>query len=185
MSPSSSYDIAVLGAGMLGSSCAKHLAKDYPGLRIALIGPDECRTNESAGGCFGAWFDEGRITRIFDSSPFWETLGTYISTPLNIVGLEKDAVFSAHESIKRYRSIESESGIPFFTECGFLTINTPGLNKDLKAFHNSAKSVQLKGHECQRIQGADDWKRRFPYMTGVPKDHQALGYYQPDTAGAA
>ena len=65
------YDIAVLGAGMLGSSCAKHLSKDYPGLRVVLVGPDERQTED----CFGAWFDEGRITRIFDSSPYWEELG--------------------------------------------------------------------------------------------------------------
>ena len=71
MSSAVVYDIAVLGAGMLGSSCAKHLSKEYPRLKIVLIGPDETQTED----CFGAWFDEGRITRIFDSSPFWEHLG--------------------------------------------------------------------------------------------------------------
>ena len=64
-----SFDIAVIGAGMIGSSCAKYLADI--GLETVLIGPQEKQKLQ----CHGAWFDEARITRIFDSSPYWMDLG--------------------------------------------------------------------------------------------------------------
>ncbi len=35
------YDVAVIGAGMIGSAAAKHAAKSNPGLSVCLVGPPE------------------------------------------------------------------------------------------------------------------------------------------------
>ena len=39
-----SYDVAVIGAGMIGSSCAKYLSA--MGLKVLLAGPDEGDTEK-------------------------------------------------------------------------------------------------------------------------------------------
>ena len=64
------YDVAVIGAGMIGSSAAKYVAMES-GIKCILIGP-----NEPQMGIHAAWFDEGRITRKLDKSPIWRDLGT-------------------------------------------------------------------------------------------------------------
>ena len=35
------FDVAIIGAGMMGSSAAKYAAKLNPGLKVCLIGPPE------------------------------------------------------------------------------------------------------------------------------------------------
>ena len=63
------YDVAIIGAGMIGSSAAKYVAED--GVKCILIGPKEPNN-----GIHAAWFDEGRITRKLDKSIIWRDLGT-------------------------------------------------------------------------------------------------------------
>ena len=60
----------MVGAGPFGSSACKYLTAVL-GLNAVLIGPGESETDHY----HGAWFDEGRITRVFDSSPYWQDLG--------------------------------------------------------------------------------------------------------------
>ena len=66
-------DVAVIGAGMIGSSAAKYVAMER-GIKCILIGP-----NEPQMGIHAAWFDEGRITRKLDKSPIWRDLGTILT----------------------------------------------------------------------------------------------------------
>ena len=68
------YDIAVIGAGLIGSAASKHISILKPeSLKVCLIGPD----NNDVSGSHGAWFDEGRITRIFEPiNPYWMQLST-------------------------------------------------------------------------------------------------------------
>lgn len=61
-------DVAVIGAGMIGSSVAKYVTEDVQSL--VLIGPDHPFL-----GIHAAWFDEGRITRKIDKNPNWRILG--------------------------------------------------------------------------------------------------------------
>ncbi|XP_060558104.1 uncharacterized protein LOC132718426 isoform X2 [Ruditapes philippinarum] len=85
------YDLCVVGAGMIGSSAARH-ATVTSGLSTCLIGPSEPKGKRSAQNVaiYGSYFDEGRITRCLDKDFVWSTL--------------------AQESIKRYRDIERQSG---------------------------------------------------------------------------
>ena len=61
-------EIAVIGAGMIGSSAAKYVAAEAQS--SVLIGPDH-----PLQGIHAAWFDEGRITRKIDRNPNWRILG--------------------------------------------------------------------------------------------------------------
>ena len=62
------YDVAIVGAGMIGSSAAKYVSEDS--IKTILIGPSEPQS-----GIHGAWFDEGRITRKLDKNQVWRNLG--------------------------------------------------------------------------------------------------------------
>lgn len=90
--------IAIVGAGMIGSAAARHLAK--AGHDVVLIGPGEPADFASHRGAFASHYDEGRITRMNDRKPFFAR--------------------AAAASIRRYGEIEAESGISFFTPCGAL-----------------------------------------------------------------
>ena len=64
------YDVAIIGAGMIGSSAAKYMSEDTYSVKTILIGPSEPQS-----GIHGAWFDEGRITRKLDKNHVWRNLG--------------------------------------------------------------------------------------------------------------
>ena len=92
----SSFDVVVIGRGMIGAAAARHLAES--GLSTALIGPDEPEDRRAGAGPFSSHPDEGRITRIAARTMIWAEL--------------------AARSIARYRDIEIRSGIPFYTRTG-------------------------------------------------------------------
>lgn len=92
------FEFVVVGKGMMGAAAARHLA--VAGAQVALIGPEEPSDRKAHAGVFASHYDEGRITRTIDSDADWARL--------------------ANRSIARYRAIEAESGIPFYTEAGCL-----------------------------------------------------------------
>lgn len=89
-------DIAVVGRGLMGTACARHLAE--AGCRVALIGPDEPVERRTHDGPFGSFHDAGRITRSIAEDPVWSRLST--------------------RSIARYADLGARSGIDFLTPCG-------------------------------------------------------------------
>lgn len=149
------YDTAVIGAGMIGSSAARYLPH-YTTQPNVLIGPREDQSCE--GGVYGAWFDEGRITRVFDFSATWRKLAT--------------------TSIERYRSIEQQSGIKFFSEVGYLTVVRSDY-QNMDKFHETAQILHQDGYKCE-LMDVHRLKERFPYLQ-FPSD--SLAYFQPDKAG--
>ena len=66
------FDVAVIGAGLIGSAVAKYVSLETK--NSVLIGPDRPQN-----GIYGAWFDEGRITRKLDRKPHWRNLGILAS----------------------------------------------------------------------------------------------------------
>lgn len=106
------FQAVVIGAGMMGSSAAKYLAKSLE--RVALIGPGEPKDPAVHEGVFASHYDAGRITRTIDPDSDWARL--------------------ANRSIARYAEIERESGIKFYTEAGCLVVGpTPGGDNQLIA----------------------------------------------------
>jgi sarcosine oxidase len=69
------YDVAVVGAGLIGSACAKYAGA--LGAKTVLVGPREDQREETS--LHGAWFDEGRIARKSSPEPHWQELGAECS----------------------------------------------------------------------------------------------------------
>ncbi|NKX45327.1 NAD(P)/FAD-dependent oxidoreductase [Roseicyclus persicicus] len=91
-------DVAVVGRGLMGTACARHLAG--AGLRVALVGPDEPADRAAHDGPFGSFHDAGRITRAIAQDPVWARLAT--------------------RSIARYAELEARGGLPFYNARGGL-----------------------------------------------------------------
>lgn len=127
--------IAIVGAGMIGSAAARHLAK--AGHDVTLIGPGEPADWSSHTGAFASHYDEGRITRINDRRPFFAR--------------------ASAASIRRYGEIEAESGIPFFTECGALIAGGPDY---IAAVEIATEALSVKREHLDRQQ----LKVRFPFL---------------------
>ena len=94
------YDIAVIGNGLMGSAALRHLTVSCPELKVCGIGPAEPLDRRRHTGVFASHYDQGRITRILDPSPLWGKL--------------------ARESIARYPVIEAASGVVFHHRVGCL-----------------------------------------------------------------
>ena len=94
------YDIAVIGAGLMGSAALRHLALEFPQLRVCAIGPPEPADRKTHRGVFASHYDQGRITRVLDPSLMWGQM--------------------AQESIAQYPVIERASGIVFHHRAGCL-----------------------------------------------------------------
>ena len=140
MSGAAAFDLAIIGHGMVGAAAARHAATTT-GARVALIGPaEQPRTLWNDISTFGAHFDEGRITRKTDIDPVWARL--------------------AARSIDRYAEIEEESGIPFFSEVGHLTVSLLGSDTLAK---RSAIARDLAVREIQEL-SAEGLSSRFPVL---------------------
>lgn len=98
---SSLADVAIVGAGMFGAAAAKYLSRE--GLRVVAIGPAEPACDQRADQhAFAAHYDQGRICRRLGWDPVWAYL---------------DA-----RSLERFRGIEAESGVEFFSDRGSLIL---------------------------------------------------------------
>lgn len=89
-------DIAIVGRGLMGTACARHLAE--AGVSVALIGPDEPADPARHDGPFASHHDAARITRHIATDPDWARL--------------------SKRSLDRYRDLEARSGIAFYHPCG-------------------------------------------------------------------
>ncbi|SMX45167.1 FAD-dependent oxidoreductase [Actibacterium lipolyticum] len=149
--------IAVIGRGLIGSAAARHLA--MAGHDVVLIGPSEPSDKPTHQGVFASHYDEGRITRALDPSPFWSEV--------------------SRASIARYREIEAVSGVPFFSDVGAVMAGTEDgdFMRRVKAVRDDA------GIKADAYQGAE-LAARFPYFhfpDGVLALHEksGAGYISP------
>ncbi|MCY4178961.1 MAG: FAD-dependent oxidoreductase [Litoreibacter sp.] len=127
--------VAVIGAGLMGSAAARHLAK--AGVDVTLIGPGEPENKRTHQGVHGSHYDEGRITRHNALKPFW-------------VEVTKAA-------IARYPEVEAESGISFFTETGALMAGDDAWMGQVDA------AALMHGVESHAL-GSDGLRETFPFF---------------------
>ena len=92
-------DVTVIGAGLVGSAAARHLAES--GSSVTLIGAAEGNGMH----VHASHYDEARITRRLGPSTIWSDL--------------------ANEAMQRYGDIEARSGIRFHRPCGHLRCDLP------------------------------------------------------------
>lgn len=103
------YDIIVIGKGLIGSAAAKYLAASQP--NIALIGPDEPEDYEHSL-VFASHYDQARVQRMIGKDEAWTRLNT--------------------DSVQQYESIAAQSGIQFHQPVGCLYVNPEGQDAYLK-----------------------------------------------------
>ena len=91
-------DFIVVGGGMMGAPCARHLAE--AGHSVALVAAPEPADRTRAAGPFASHHDAARITRRVAADPDWS--------------------LASRRSIARYRDLEARSGETIFREVGAL-----------------------------------------------------------------
>jgi len=133
------YDLCVIGKGLIGAAAARHLAR--AGTSVVLVGPDEPESKETHAGVFGSHYDEGRITRITDPKPVWARL--------------------AAASIARYQEIERDGGIRFFSQVGTLTFTSGEVGTE--HIERVAANGEAEGAEVERLD-PDAMVARFPAL---------------------
>ena len=144
---------AVIGAGMIGSAAARHLAE--AGHDVILIGPSEPDDKSKHSGAFASHYDAGRITRGLATDPFWAQ--------------------ASLASIARYRQIEADSGISFYNDVGCLLAG-PKDAKHLQDVGRVAKDLRIDARHLSQ----KDMQDRFPFFAFSEDD---IGYFEAKNAG--
>lgn len=88
------YDVAVVGAGLLGAAAARHLAE--ADLSVAVVGPTEPTDPFHDRGPFGAHYDESRLAGRFHPDPVEMELAT--RTLAAIAAIERRVGWTIHRS---------------------------------------------------------------------------------------
>lgn len=150
------YDVIVIGAGLMGSAAARHLALD--GAKVALIGPAEPDHKATHDGVFASHYDAARITRKIDRRANW-------------------ARFS-QAAIGRYAQIEQQSGQRFFSAAGAI-IAGPEQGAGSDFIHAAQSNAKADGVKHDRLRGPE-LRARFAYFD-FPDGILAL--YEAEEAG--
>jgi sarcosine oxidase len=136
-------EVAVFGTGMFGAAAAKYLSRE--GVKVIAIGPAEPTGDEPVDQhSFAAHYDQGRICRRLGWDPVWAFL---------------DA-----RSLERFRDIETESGISFFSECGSLILIAKSIGERTDKILDQAVENEVR---VERI-SQDALRGEFP-MLGLPQ----------------
>ena len=150
------YDIAVIGAGMIGSAAARYLAE--MGQEIIAIGPAEPENLRNHRGVWASHYDQGRITRIVDEDPIWAQL--------------------AARSIDAYADLQERSGVHFHEAVGGLQLvraDETGAEKHRRRMDNARRF-----HAPVAEMDGDALRRNFPFLH-FPADF--VGVWETGKAG--
>ena len=149
-----SFDVIVVGAGLWGSACARHLVE--MGATVALVGPAEPVAPAHHTGVFASHYDEARITRRLASDVDWSR--------------------AAAASMDRYAEIEAQGATPFFRPVGALMAGPERgagsdyiLNTKAVAVSEGTDHVTLRGGVL---------RERFPFFLfpeGILGVHEEAG----------
>ena len=145
-------DFIVIGRGLIGSAAARHLA--IQGTSVTLIGPSEPANLKTHTGVFSSHYDSARIVRILDA-------------------LAHNCQISK-AAIERFKPLETETGISFFQEVGYLAAsNTNNFLEDMSAQADSYYP-EVGSFSFEQL------SERFPYFQ-FPKG--VRGIFQAKNAG--
>ncbi|MGB1048289.1 MAG: NAD(P)/FAD-dependent oxidoreductase [Rhodothermales bacterium] len=130
------HNVAVIGAGLMGSAATKYLAQS--GLDVLLLGAPE----GNQVGIHASHYDEARITRYSNPDRIWSQL--------------------AAQSISEYSRIEQTSGIRFHTPCGHLRCDLPPANS--RSALEAVREVLSEAPVNATYMGSGECRQRFPYL---------------------
>jgi sarcosine oxidase len=156
-----SYDVAVIGNGMIGAAATRHLSE--AGLRVAAIGPAEPANWQRHEGVFASHYDEGRITRVIDPDPIWSLL--------------------AQRSMAAYAPLTEASGVVFHGAAGCLRVSpdTTAANDTLL----QAEAVGRDHHAVYTVEHTEEGLHeifpflRFPLGATALWERGDAGYVNP------
>lgn len=150
------FDVVVVGGGMFGSATAYHILEDDPSLSVALVAPIEPTCWDTHTGIFASHYDEGRITRKLDADAIWSQL--------------------ASSSICRYKKLEDQTGVQFYSELGYLCLGSQD-NAYSTQVSKVAKQLSIPHKELNHHAIAD----LFPCLSVPASCHSNL--FQQSDAG--
>lgn len=94
------YDVAVVGAGPIGSATARHLADR--GASVVVIGPDEPATFADHQGVWAGYYDQGRLAHVLEVPLITSLLAT--------------------RSLRRFPELRERTGVEFTTPTQSLSV---------------------------------------------------------------
>jgi sarcosine oxidase len=141
-------DFAVVGRGLMGTACARHLAE--AGHVVTLVGPDEPADRATHTDPFASHHDAARITRHLAVDADWALL--------------------SRRSIDRYRDLETRSGIRFYHPCGGM-MSGPSAGPGAAFADAFLATARDEAIPCDILSGAAA-NARFP-MLALPQDARA------------
>lgn len=148
-----SFDVIVVGRGLLASASARHLAIENS--KVAIIGPTEeqCLETEKV---FASHFDNTRVQRIIAQDKVW--------TRLNL------------DSARSWKSLQDQTGIAFYQDSGCVYVNTFE-DEYLKSATQIAEFFDLS---FERITNAADLKSISPRLAIAG---EIFGIFESNLAG--
>lgn len=100
MNDAAPYDLAVVGAGPLGTAAARHAAES--GARVVLIGPDEPSDPSAHAGTWAGYYDQGRLCHVLE-----------VPLPTALLAMR---------SRRRFGDLIARTGIDFLTPTHSVTV---------------------------------------------------------------
>ena len=91
---STDFEVAVIGAGPIGSATARHLALEVDS--VGLIGPDEPETFHDHDGPWSGWYDEGRMFHTLDLPLLSGLVGARARRRFEALQQQTGITFAAH-----------------------------------------------------------------------------------------
>ncbi|MCC9076321.1 FAD-dependent oxidoreductase [Litorilinea aerophila] len=160
MSNTTTYEVAVVGNGLIGSAAARYLSAT--GAKVLAIGPDEPANWQEHTGVFASHYDQGRITRIIDPDSVWSLLGA--------------------RSIAAYAEIEAASGVRFHHPVGCLRVS-PFYSQPDDTLAQAQDHGTANGADFA-VQPADELAAHFPFLRFAPGstglwEQGGAGYINP------
>ncbi|WP_412553436.1 NAD(P)/FAD-dependent oxidoreductase [Shimia sp. MIT1388] len=134
------FDVIVVGAGLWGSACARHLAE--MGAKVALVGPAEPENAATHDGVFASHYDQARITRRLDGSRDWARF--------------------ADAAMRRYATLEAQGGQSFFYQVGALMAG-PEYGAGSDYMRDTAAVAEVEGIAHEALKGRA-LAERFPFF---------------------
>jgi glycine/D-amino acid oxidase-like deaminating enzyme len=153
MGITSSFDVLVVGRGLLASAGARHLAIENSS--VALIGPTEEQCLQSKK-VFASHYDNTRVQRMIAGDELW--------TRLNI------------DSVRSWKSLQDQTGIGFYQQNGCIYVNNYE-DEYLKSASKIANDFDLHFEE---VKNSDDLAAIAPRLSIAG---EILGIYESNLAG--
>lgn len=143
------YDVAVVGAGPIGSATARHLADR--GASVVVVGPDEPADFRDHQGVWAGYYDQGRLAHVLEVPLVTSLLAT--------------------RSLRRFPELRERSGVDFTTPTHSLSV-LPDVSDGAPGAEWFDRDRLLRNAEDLGVAvtalGEDDLRREYPQLRFAP-----------------